>query len=163
MKRRWWQILFGALALAGCVMPPDERLRPAMADHTFDLINDERRQADLRLLVRREDLDQVARRHALDQAAHDELNHRGSDGLLVEGRFDQARIDWVEAGENVARNKGYTAPEVEAVRGWLASPAHRANILSARFRETGLAVAYSPKNGYYYFTQVFLLRMPEEP
>ena len=44
----------------------------------------------------------------------------------------------------------------EAVRGWINSPTHAANLFNPEFRETGIAVQMNPKDGYLYFTQVFV-------
>jgi uncharacterized protein YkwD len=57
------------------------------------------------------------------------------------------------SGENVA--EGYTSGAA-LVAGWMTSPAHRANILSARYTETGVGTARA-KNGRTYHAQVFAL------
>src|SRR5262252_7092823 len=44
---------------------------------------------------------------------------------------------WNAIGENIAA--GYPTPEA-VVSGWMASPGHRANILSSRFTEIGIGV-----------------------
>jgi uncharacterized protein YkwD len=45
---------------------------------------------------------------------------------------------WTWLGENLAG--GFTTPE-SVVAGWMASPGHRANILSANFTDIGIGVA----------------------
>ena len=58
------------------------------------------------------------------------------------------------AGENIA--EGYTSGAA-LVAGWMTSSAHKANILSARFTETGVGTARS-KTGRTYHAQVFARR-----
>ena len=55
------------------------------------------------------------------------------------------------AGENIA--EGYTSGAA-LVAGWMTSAAHRTNILSARYTETGVGTARS-KAGRTYHVQVF--------
>jgi len=60
-------------------------------------------------------------------------------------------------GENVAFNQGYADPVEGAVEGWLASPPHHDNIVSAYFTHAGVGV--TERNGAYYFTQMFSRRL----
>lgn len=131
----------------------------SMERRLAEAVNEERSKTKLERLIRSEELDRIALRHARDMALNGALSHRSRNGLLVEERFERLGIEWSEAGENVARNRGFDDPVAEAVRGWLASPSHRENLLSTRFRETGVGVVKG-KDGYYYFAQVFLRRMP---
>lgn len=57
--------------------------------------------------------------------------------------------------ENVAYNQGYKDPDVVAVKGWLKSSGHKANI-QGKYNLTGIGVAKNAK-GEYYFTQIFIL------
>lgn len=54
---------------------------------------------------------------------------------------------WSVLGENIAG--GQRAPEA-VVAGWMASPAHRANILNSNFREIGVGVAYGGRYQIYW-------------
>jgi len=50
----------------------------------------------------------------------------------------------------VGENLEYGQPglvALEVVRDWLASPAHRANVLSTRFRDAGIGVVYAASGG----------------
>ena len=60
--------------------------------------------------------------------------------------------DWTSIGENIAG--GYPTPEA-VVAGWMASPGHRENILSARFTESGIGVASGGGQSGMYWTQEF--------
>jgi len=50
-------------------------------------------------------------------------------------------------GENLAWGVGETASPAVIVQRWLASPAHRVNLLHPRFRRVGLAVPVGPFRG----------------
>lgn len=173
MRRRPW-ILGAGLACvlaAGCsggtVFPETlihsyrKTAEPSEAEmQLFRMLNAERRKHDLRPLRMSPVLNYLAREHARDMAAMQCLSHVGSDDLTVEGRVTRAGVDWQMVGENVARNRGYDAPEEKAVGDWMQSPGHRHNILNAAFTRTGLGVAVG-EDGYFYYTQVFVQPMPE--
>ena len=80
----------------------------------------------------------AARAHSQDMAAHDFFSHTGSDGSSPGERVTRAGYRWNQVGENIASGVR-TAPEV--VAGWLASPHHCANIMTAGFRQMGVAFA----------------------
>jgi uncharacterized protein YkwD len=87
--------------------------------------------------------------HSRDMAAQRYLSHQGKDGRDVADRAAQAGYRWLRIGENVA--VGQETPE-DAVAGWLASPGHCANIMSAGFTEMG--AAYGVNQARAYWTQV---------
>ena len=127
---------------------------PNLEARVFDAVNRERLARGHPPLVLRADLTEVARRHNRDMVRRGELSHADSDGRRLEERL--GRRGWVSAGENLARNKKFDDPVSEAVRGWINSPAHAANLFNPEFRETGIAVQANPKDGWLYFTQVFV-------
>lgn len=66
-------------------------------------------------------------------------------------RLDAVGYHYRAAGENVAEGH----PSAGAVvAGWMTSPGHRANIVSAQYTEMGAGVA-TGKNGRRFWTQVF--------
>lgn len=83
-------------------------------------------------------LTRAARAHARDMAAHDFFSHTGSDGSTPGERVTRAGYPWREVGENI--ESGVTTAR-EVVAGWLASPPHCANIMTATFRQMGVAFA----------------------
>jgi len=83
----------------------------------------------------------AARAHSQDMAAHDLFSHRGSDGSTPGQRVTRAGYRWRMVGENIASGV-QTARQV--VAGWLASPPHCANIMTAGFRQMGVAFAVNP-------------------
>jgi uncharacterized protein YkwD len=60
---------------------------------------------------------------------------------------------------NSAKTSTYKNPDAElpqrAIEGWMASPPHRDNLLSADFRESGIGVAQGA-DGETYVTQDFI-------
>ena len=157
-------------AISGCGDPEDTDPKPASsvkgvavkpmraeeaATSAFLLVNNERMGRGMPPLDRRADLDAVAYAHARDLLRMDKLSHVSSDGRHLENRL--AKLDWIWAGENLARNKGFDAPSKEAVRGWINSPKHYENMFRSDFSQTGMAALYDPNSGFTYFVQVFIL------
>lgn len=90
----------------------------------------------------------AAMAHSADQAATGRMSHIGSDGSDGGTRLTRAGFTWSAWGENVAAGQSTAADVVSA---WMASSAHRANILSSTSRVIGVGVATSP-NGTRYWT-----------
>jgi len=88
-------------------------------------------------------LTRAARAHARDMALHAFFSHTGSDGSTPGERATRAGYRWRMVGENIA--SGVRTPR-DAVAGWLASPDHCANIMTAGFRQMGVAFAVDPTN-----------------
>lgn len=86
-------------------------------------------------------LTRAARAHSRDMVARDFFSHTGSDGSTPGERATRAGYRWSMLGENIA--SGVRTPQ-EAVAGWLASPEHCANIMTAAFRQMGVAFAVDP-------------------
>ncbi len=98
-------------------------------------------------------LERAALEHSVDMAAHDYMDHTGRDGSSPAERITRSGYKWRMVGENLA--SGIMTPE-EAVAGWLQSPHHCANLMTARFSEMGVAFAVNPKNDAgVYWTQTF--------
>lgn len=98
-------------------------------------------------------LEQAASAHARDMARYAYMSHTGHDGSTPEQRVTNAGYRWRVVGENVAMG----SPNADAVmQGWLASPGHCANIMTAEFTEMAAAYALNPNTEYrIYWTQVF--------
>jgi uncharacterized protein YkwD len=97
-------------------------------------------------------LGDAALAHARDMAARGSMGHTGSDGSSVADRATRAGYRWRTIGENVATGQA-TADEV--VAGWLASPRHCANVMSADFAEMGVAFAAGKAGAGVFWAQVF--------
>jgi uncharacterized protein YkwD len=89
-------------------------------------------------------LDMFAERQARAMAQKRRIYHQNLYPIL-----ERCRLSTV--GENVAF--GYPNGK-SAVRAWMGSPGHKANILNSNFRLTAIG-AYQDSRGYWYVAQVF--------
>ncbi len=98
-------------------------------------------------------LHRAAMMHATDMAKHNHFEHTGSDGSRPADRATRAGYRWASVGENIAAG----APDVETVvQNWLNSPGHCSNIMSAKYKEMGIAYYSQPKSkAGIYWAQVF--------
>ena len=96
----------------------------------------------------------LARRHSCAMAERGFFEHTDPGGLSMAQRLAEARKTYLAAGENLARIETSGDPVARAVDGWMKSPGHRENILSARFTKTGVGVCRAGRAVY--FTQLFL-------
>lgn len=69
-------------------------------------------------------------------AARNDLSHESIGGTLPADRIDAAGYVWASIGENIAG--GYAGIDA-VVAGWVKSPGHCKNLMTARFTEVGLA------------------------
>ncbi len=107
-------------------------------------------------------LERAASEHADDMARHGYFRHEGLDGSTPASRVRRAGYGAYRiVGENIAAG---AATSADAVRGWLASPGHCANIMDARFRDTGIAFAVNSHSRYgIYWTEDFAARPASTP
>jgi uncharacterized protein YkwD len=80
-------------------------------------------------------------RHMVDDRY---FEHTSPTGLTMENRILHARYArnataWI-LGENLGWGTGSAATPRGAVRGWMRSPGHRANILDSAYRDIGVGV-----------------------
>ena len=98
-------------------------------------------------------LDRAALAHAQDMAKNSFLAHTGSDGSNPGDRVTRSGYEWDVVAENVASGQT-SADDVAAT--WLESPGHCANLMDARYSETGIAYALNPGDGRdIYWVQVY--------
>jgi uncharacterized protein YkwD len=116
-----------------------------LLEHT----NAERQRWGLRPLRPHPLLMRVARRHAQNMACQGRLAHT-LDGKTFADRVTEVGYSYSYLSENIAWNP---ATPAAAVRCWLASPGHRANLLGP-CAEVGLGVAINER-GERYWVQVF--------
>lgn len=80
----------------------------------------------------------AARLHSEDMVARDFFDHVNPDGDDPFARMAAAGYRYRAAGENIA--DGYPGA-AEVVAGWMSSPGHCRNILSADFTQTGIGLS----------------------
>jgi uncharacterized protein YkwD len=133
---------------------PVPRTTADLEQSIYEQINQYRTTLDLPPLRLDEWLSEQAREHS--QAMADRRIRVGHDGFDQRVQRIGREIRYRRIGENVAFNQGYIDPASRAVRGWLNSPSHRANI-EDRYDLTGIGVVVSNR-GEYFFTQIFVRR-----
>jgi uncharacterized protein YkwD len=94
-------------------------------------------------------LSRAAHLHASSMGVRGYFSHDSADGTSFDRRLAQfyparATRAW-SVGENLLWSTAVSPRE--AVRMWMASPGHRANILSGRFREIGLGAVRAERAG----------------
>src|SRR5919199_1198332 len=108
------------------------------AARILDLTNAERQKAGLAPLVANPQLAAAAQTYSQVLASTGCFEHTCGPLPNFADRDAQAGYTgWTAIGENIAA--GYPSPE-SVVAGWMASPGHRANILSPNFTEMGVGV-----------------------
>jgi uncharacterized protein YkwD len=133
----------------------DTQLRPSAANlplidaATLCLVNRERTSRGLHSLQADADLQHAAQTHSAEMAAGDYFDHIAPTGstplsrMRAAGYIFSSHIGYA-IGENIAWATLWLATPKAIVVGWMASPGHRANILDASFRETGVGVSPHP-------------------
>ena len=110
------------------------------------LINQERERHGESALAANGKLAHAAQAHSRDMAEEDYFSHIAPDGespldrMRAAGYIYSSRIGY-EVGENIAWGTLWLATPQSIVNAWMASPGHRANILDAHYRETGIGVS----------------------
>lgn len=102
----------------------------------FKLINKERVAGGVGELVFDNSLRDVGRKHCENMFKRGYFSHYTPDGLSPFDRMDEAGILYNFGGENLA-----LSPDTDiAMQGFMNSPGHKANILSANFGRVGIGV-----------------------
>jgi uncharacterized protein YkwD len=99
----------------------------------------------------------MARGHSYDMAIRHYFAHNSPEGSTPADRIRGVGIGYKELAENIYMDdfRDNEALPERALKGWLASAEHRANILSPDFTEAGIGIARS-SDGKAYVTQDFL-------
>ena len=79
-------------------------------------------------------LEEAAKEHSIDMNENNFFSHKGSNGRYVDDRLYTQHYFWKACGENVAYGMLY---EDEAMKEWLNSPGHCANIMNPAYTEMG--------------------------
>ncbi|WP_461128467.1 CAP domain-containing protein [Spirosoma aerophilum] len=93
-------------------------------------------------------LNSASNKFAVDLATYNYFSHTGRDGSLPWDRMTREGYVWRAAGENIAA--GYSTTRA-VVDGWLKSPGHCANIMSANFKNVGVGYGYSTTSTYKHY------------
>jgi uncharacterized protein YkwD len=126
--------------------PTAQASAATLANAALCLVNQERTSRGLKPLSANRRLANAARGHAQDMVARGYFSHDTEGGGTFVDRIRKA--GYVPArvfptlGEDLAWGSGTLGTPREIVKSWMASPGHRANILSRAFREGGMGVAF---------------------
>jgi uncharacterized protein YkwD len=154
MLRRVAVFALAAFALAGSSLVGTAQARTqggsaSMQALQADLlvqINDLRRTHGLTPLRLSSKLSYAARQHSTEMAARGYFAHSSADGSHFDRRiarfYPLGRYHFWSVGENLL----WSSPDVDArgaLQMWMNSPEHRANLLTARWREIGVSAVHS--------------------
>lgn len=144
-----WAVLGAARAHAAAVA--------GAADRVLTLVNQERARAGLAPLTIDPQLTTSAQTFSEYMASANFYAHNGPDGSTPPTRMTAAGFPGTGTwGENIA---AYYSDADAVMQLWMASPAHRANILNPAFTQIGIGVAFNPNSQWkYYWTQDFAVR-----
>lgn len=157
MRARWKRPAAGGaaalLSLALLALPAQALTVSAEEWEVLDRVNQARGEAGLEPLSVFEGIQQAAGTRASELVQEYRSDHTRPDGASCFTALREYSLSYRTAGENIAA--GYRSP-AEVVEGWMNSPGHRSNILSADF--THLGVGYDRGNALYdtVWEQMFL-------
>jgi len=124
----------------------------------FEQTNGVRTKNGLAALEWDADVCRMARVHSENMSRLNFFAHVTPDGLRLRDRARAVGIlTYTVLGENIAYNQGYEDPGAFAVERWMASPKHRANILSNEFRAMAIGT-FIAADGSVFLTQTFITR-----
>ncbi|WP_286925056.1 MULTISPECIES: S-layer homology domain-containing protein [Lysinibacillus] len=123
----------------------------SMSNDVIQLINNERQKKKLQPLSFDAALTQIAVIKAQDMVNRHYFEHESPYYGMPWDLATLFDYSYTSLGENIGRN--IPSPEA-AVKAWMASPAHRDNILRENYTNTGVAIAIDSK-GNYYWVQLF--------
>jgi uncharacterized protein YkwD len=115
---------------------------PVSSEKLIDLTNEARGASGLSDLTVDSLLTQSAEAKSNDMFSKGYFEHTSPDGLNSWYWFDLVGYRYTFAGENLAAD--FESSE-DLFAAWMASPSHRANILSPNFADVGIAVAKNDK------------------
>lgn len=87
----------------------------------------------------------AAQRHSIDMAQNNHFSHTGTDGSSAGARISDAGYNATAWGENIAAGYGSVS---EVMAGWLDSPGHCRNIMSANYADFGASCVYRSNTTY---------------
>jgi uncharacterized protein YkwD len=135
-------------AAAPVLVPQTPRPVSQLAGSILDELNRVRAARGLRPLRAAPALAASARRHSAQMGRRGFFAHESADGTPFWRRIERSYAgegfrSW-EVGENIFWQSPATMAAISVVRSWLASPGHRANVLSRTWRDAGVGAVSMP-------------------
>jgi uncharacterized protein YkwD len=137
----------GALACAGARTDPAAHSRRSYIDAIVCLIDHRRARSGVTAVVPERRLARAASRFSAAMTHQGFFGHVAPDGSTVADRVRRAGYRGGTVAETLGWGSGALARPAAIVAGWMASPPHRAIVLSARFRKLGVGIATQPQPG----------------
>jgi len=138
-------ILIKLAAVAFVFYFPQTNLFSAInSEALVSLINEQRVAQKLAPLAVNPKLNEAANLKAQDMLEKGYFDHVSPSGVSPWHWFSEAGYTFVRAGENLAMHLTDTKGVFDA---WMASPSHRANMMSPYFKDIGVAVAVGTMDG----------------
>lgn len=139
-------LMLAALLLAlSFVTPRAVAASPELTHQVIVLTNQHRQAAGCAPLKWNPQLAAAAQRHADDMSGRNYFSHVSPSGARFTTRIAKTGYRYRVAAENIAA--GQQSPE-EVVATWMASPAHRANILNCGLRDIGVGFSSNAGSAY---------------
>jgi uncharacterized protein YkwD len=136
-------------ACPGATLEPSPTNLELVRAATLCLVNRERTSRGESALKSNSDLQLSAQGHSQSMASGDYFEHVGKGGdtplarMRSTGYIFSSRVGF-DVGENIGWGTLWLASPRSMVASWMASPGHRANILDAHFRDTGVGISPHP-------------------
>jgi uncharacterized protein YkwD len=141
------------VAPAGAIIQRRSTRAVALAAAVAAQVNVVRLQHGLRALRVSVKLNQAAGEHTAQMARRGYFSHSSADGTAfwkrIQRFYGSGGFRFWSVGENLL----WSSPDVDApgaIRMWLNSPEHRANLLSTQWRDVGISVVHVPRAGGVY-------------
>ena len=147
MKTRWGMIVCIAVLLAFAVLPATALATPAPLNSNeqmlLTLVNKERTKRGLAKVHINARLLTAARAHSKEMGtrqyfSHDSANGESFSKRLIRYGYKRSGYSYWKVGEDIYYGSGLSSSPVAVVAAWMASPGHRAVILTKAFRDIGV-------------------------
>lgn len=129
-----FQVILGFVAQKGKILGYAANIS---AQEVIRLVNEKRQNIGLSAVVENPTLSRAAYAKGTDMLSKDYWAHVAPDGTQPWKFFIDAGYTYRYAGENLARDFSSASSAVDA---WMASPSHRDNMLSPKYKEIGIGV-----------------------
>ena len=127
--------LLAGLFMLAAPMTPAQAQATDFGQASLDWVNGERAKSGCGAVALSPKLMRAAAAHADDMAKKGYFSHTGANGSSIGDRVRRQQYGFCFVAENIAKGQG-TLDEV--LRGWMASPGHRRNMLHKSAAEIGL-------------------------
>jgi uncharacterized protein YkwD len=149
-------IAVGLLASSAFATSASTRSLPSLNQQIFAAVNQFRVSHGLTALRRSPALDRSARAHSLEMGRRGYFAHNSADGEAFWRRIERY-YPYPNVGENLLWEAS-SVTAATAMKLWIASPPHRENLETAKWRDLGVsAVSVWPAGGVYHGQRVTII------